>query len=111
MGPITIGYILPGSGLLICCVDPAELKGGQFNRVRFARDGSMALYTAVNCKGVGWLLHWAQTPSGDISLLSQRTCGDIVTAFDISPSGHALAIGHSEGATQHSSGSHFMTVA
>lgn len=59
----------------------------------------MALYTAVNCKGVGWLLHWAQTPSGDISLLSQRTCGDIVTAFDISPSGHALAIGHSEGQT------------
>ncbi|KAK9844529.1 hypothetical protein WJX74_003654 [Apatococcus lobatus] len=76
---------------------PPELKGGQFNRVRFARDGSMALYTAVNCKGVGWLLHWAQSPSGDISLLSQRTCGDIVTAFDISPSGHALAIGHSEG--------------
>ncbi len=57
----------------------------------------MGLFTAVNCKGVGYILHWAQTPSGDISLLSQKPCGDVVTAFDISPSGHALAIGHSEG--------------
>ncbi|KAK9868382.1 hypothetical protein WJX84_002942 [Apatococcus fuscideae] len=76
---------------------PPELKGGSFNRVRFARDGSMGFFTAVNCRGKGWLLHWAQTLSGDISLLSQRACGDIVTAFDISPSGHALAFGHSEG--------------
>ena len=35
-------------------------RGGSFGRCRFARDGSAALLTAVNCAGDGHLLRWEQ---------------------------------------------------
>ncbi len=37
-----------------------ELRRGSFNRARFARDGSLGLYTVVNVRGDGYLLHWEQ---------------------------------------------------
>lgn len=33
---------------------------GSFNRARWARDGSLGLYTAVNAAGTGYILHWEQ---------------------------------------------------
>lgn len=39
---------------------PAGLSRGSFNRARWARDGSLGLYTAVNAAGIGYILHWEQ---------------------------------------------------
>lgn len=36
------------------------MRRGSFNRARFARDGSLGLYTVVNAAGIGYLLHWEQ---------------------------------------------------
>lgn len=35
-------------------------KGGAFNRCRFARDGSRALFVTVNQRGEAHILHWEQ---------------------------------------------------
>lgn len=43
----------------LCCCAGLE-KGGAFNRCRFARDGSTALFTTVNQRGEGYILRWDQ---------------------------------------------------
>lgn len=36
------------------------MSRASFNRARWARDGSLGLYTAVNAAGIGYILHWEQ---------------------------------------------------
>ena len=45
-------------------------RGGSFGRCRFARDGSAALFTAVNCAGDGHLLRWEQARPWRAALLA-----------------------------------------
>ena len=42
---------------------PAGMSRGSFNRARWACDGSLGLYTAVNAAGIGYILHWEQVPT------------------------------------------------
>ena len=43
-----------------------ELSRGGFSKCRFARDGSLDFYTAVNVGGVGWVLRWRQDELGEL---------------------------------------------
>ncbi len=50
--------------MLLC----AELSRGGFSKCRFARDGGLDFFTAVNAGGVGSLLHWRQNELGELVL-------------------------------------------
>ena len=41
-----------------------------FSKCRFARDGSLDFFTAVNVGGVGWVLHWRQDELGELTYRS-----------------------------------------
>ena len=46
----------------------AELTRGGFSKCRFARDGGLDFFTAVNAGGVGSVLHWRQNELGELVL-------------------------------------------
>ena len=46
----------------------AELTRGGFSKCRFARDGGLDFFTAVNAGGVGSLLRWRQNDLGELVL-------------------------------------------
>ena len=54
---------------------PTELSRGGFSKCRFARDGSLDFFTAVNVGGVGWLLRWRQDELGELVLRSRAKVG------------------------------------
>ncbi|CAL8464126.1 g3661 [Coccomyxa elongata] len=73
-------------------------KGGAFNRCRFARDGSRALFVTVNQRGEAHILHWEQNEEGELLLARQaKAHTSASTAFDISRSGAYLGSATSEG--------------
>ena len=49
----------------------AELGRGGFSKCRFARDGSLDFFTAVNVGGVGWVLRWQQDELGELTYRSR----------------------------------------
>mmetsp|Transcript_10317 Transcript_10317/g.31048 ORF Transcript_10317/g.31048 Transcript_10317/m.31048 type:complete len:383 (-) Transcript_10317:443-1591(-) len=77
---------------------PESLRGGSFSRCRFARDGSMGLFTVAAHRGDGFLLHWEQNDDGDVTLKRKvKAANSPITAFDIGGQGSCLAVGTSEG--------------
>ncbi|KAK9814839.1 hypothetical protein WJX72_012445 [[Myrmecia] bisecta] len=80
---------------------PAGLENGSFNRCSFARDGSMAFYTAINVRGDGYIVHWEQNALGElVAKRKLKVHTTAITAFDISSSGAYLGCGMSEGDVQ-----------
>jgi hypothetical protein len=75
------------------------VRPGSFNRARFARDGSLGLFTAVNAAGDGHVLHWEQDAAGELVLRRRvKAIASPITSFDIGSSGRLLVLGTSEGA-------------
>ncbi|KAK9832796.1 hypothetical protein WJX81_001956 [Elliptochloris bilobata] len=77
---------------------PGLARGGAFARCRFARHGSAALFTVVNCTGDGHLLRWEQGDTGELAMVRRAKAHDApITTFDIIASGAVLGTGSSEG--------------
>eukprot|EP00884_Botryococcus_braunii_P014330 jgi/Botrbrau1/22899/Bobra.0065s0052.2 len=77
---------------------PPDIKRGSFSRARWARDGSLGIYTAVTTAGEGHVMYYEQDDTGEmICRKKARVDPNPITALDISPSGELLGFGTSEG--------------
>ena len=79
----------------LCC---AGLQRGAFTQAKFARDGSLGLFTVVKLAGDAHLVAWLQGPQGDVAFRAAAKAHSCpVTSFDVSNCGAFLGTGSSEG--------------
>ena len=77
----------------------AGMRTGGFTAAKFARDGSLGLFTLVKLAGNAHLVAWLQDATGDLVFrAAAKAYACPATGFDISPCGAFLGAGSTEGA-------------
>lgn len=86
------------AALLVSLQLPQGLKGGKFSQCRFARDGSLGVFTVVIHDEIGHVLYWEQNEGGDMVLKRRvKATADPITSFNMGSQGQCFGVGTTAG--------------